>query len=183
MSADPCVLILGGTRSGKSHHAMALARSFPGRRALLATAQALDEEMAERIARHRLERPPDWLTLEEPVHLAEALRRLRGMADVVVLDCLTLWVSNLLMVQKAINIEEFYKLLQEILEAISQRSYALVMVSNEVGLGLVPANPVGRRYRDFLGVANQRAAEMADQVILMVAGIPLHLTHGVSHAR
>jgi adenosylcobinamide kinase / adenosylcobinamide-phosphate guanylyltransferase len=164
-------LILGGARSGKSRLALTLARSVPGRVAFVATAQPLDGEMAARIARHRADRPPEWSTVEEPLDPAGACRKLIGAADLVVVDCLTLWVSNRFLrgdLDAAIltGADELARLCRD-------RALGLILVSNEVGLGVHPATSSGLRFRDLLGLVNQRVAAAVDRVTLMVAGIPV----------
>ncbi|MCS6868812.1 cobyric acid synthase [Thermus sp.] len=158
--APGLVLLLGGARSGKSRQAQRLAGPFA---TLIATAEARDGEMAERIARHRAERPPTWETLEEPLDLVGALAR--AQHPVVVVDCLTLWVSNLL--------ERGLDPLAEagrFLKAAQESGKRVILVSNEVGMGIVPANPLARRYRDLLGEVNRLAAEAAQEAYLLVAG-------------
>ncbi|GAA6736774.1 cobyric acid synthase [Thermus oshimai] len=159
------VLLLGGARSGKSRLAQRLAGPFA---TLIATAEARDEEMAERIARHRRERPPTWETLEEPLDLVGALGRARH--GVVVVDCLTLWVANLL--EAGLDpLEEAERFLQ----AVEGSNKRVIAVSNEVGMGIVPANPLARRYRDLLGEVNARFAQRAKEAYLLVAGRALPL--------
>jgi adenosyl cobinamide kinase/adenosyl cobinamide phosphate guanylyltransferase len=163
------VLLLGGARSGKS----ALAVRMAGDRAtLVATATAGDEEMAERIERHRAERPAGWTTMEEPVALGSALAAVSAEEPVVV-DCLTLWVWNLV----AASSEE--AAVEREAEAVARQAAArgglTVVVSNEVGLGIVPATPLGREYRDLLGTVNRVFAAEADRALLVVAGRGLEL--------
>jgi adenosylcobinamide kinase/adenosylcobinamide-phosphate guanylyltransferase len=178
------ILILGGARSGKSTHAQRLARAHGGKVVFIATAEAQDDEMTERIAAHQADRPADWQTLEIPHHVGETFTRLAPPAGVVLLDCMTLLVSNLLLLEgdidqpdaaaaeKRLDLE-----LQALLEAIQQGHADWYVVSNEVGQGLVPPYPSGRVYRDLLGHANQRLAAQADEVFWMVAGIPVPI-HG-----
>ena len=172
-------LILGGARSGKSSYAQSLAEESGKSVTFIATAQALDDEMSARIRKHRAERSPDWETLEIPFEIASHTHRIES--NVVILDCITLLISNLLMqfvkddlvdetpfiasVQK-----EIYELIGK-LRACEQEQNWLI-VSNEVGLGLVPSYQMGRVYRDAIGWANQTLAREADKVIFMVAGIP-----------
>jgi adenosylcobinamide kinase/adenosylcobinamide-phosphate guanylyltransferase len=170
-------LVLGGARSGKSAYVQSLAEATGKSVTFLATAQALDEEMRRRIQKHRDERPPDWQTLEIPLGLAAYRRQVNS--EVVILDCVTLLLSNLLMqfvkddlVEEAPFLEVVRKEVDELIAAIRQQDQEWMIVSNEVGLGLVPAYPMGRVYRDGLGWANQRLAREADTVIFMVAGIP-----------
>lgn len=173
-------LILGGARSGKSSHALKLARDTGKSVTFIATAQALDEEMSARIEKHRAERPAHWQTLELPAHLAEHLGQIKS--EVVILDCVTLLVSNLLMqftdddrVDEPRFLQTVQDEIQALLAAIGTSKQHWIIVSNEVGLGLVPAYPLGRIYRDALGWANQRLAQAADSVLLMVAGIPVQI--------
>lgn len=165
-------LILGGARSGKSARALDLARTA-ARVLFVATAEPLDDEMAARIAAHRRERPPTWDTLEEPRALADALAARRDPYDLVIIDCLTLWVSNCMTTEPATT--DPLPELQRLLTVYRNGSASWVIVSNEVGLGLVPDNPLGRAYRDVLGAANRLIATEADAVTFMVAGLPLTL--------
>lgn len=166
-SPDPpgLVLLLGGARSGKSRLAQRMAGPFA---TLIATAQARDEEMAERITRHQRERPPTWETLEEPLDLVGALGQARH--GVVVVDCLTLWVANLL----EAGLDPL-KEAERFLQAVKESGKRVIAVSNEVGLGIVPANPLARRYRDLLGEVNARLAREAQEAYLLVAGRSLRL--------
>lgn len=177
--------ILGGARSGKSTYAERLARQQSGNVLYIATAQALDEEMAARIRQHRSQRPPTWQTLEAPSNVAAALRNLPGpQPDLALLDCLTLLVSNLMLQacpadgeSQAQAAEALVRAEIESLLAVIQSSPPdWIVVSNEVGMGLVPPYPLGRIYRDLLGWANQKMAASADEVLLMVAGLPWKLT-------
>jgi len=173
-------LILGGARSGKSTHAQQLARERGSDDVLfVATAQALDDEMAVRIAAHRADRPAAWRTLEAPRHVGEAILQ-AGPCAVVLVDCLTLLVSNAVLVlsESASMAEAEAVALAEVddLVAAYRRGMASwIVISNEVGLGLVPPYPVGRAYRDALGRANQRLAAEADEVLFMMAGLPLRI--------
>ncbi len=165
-------LITGGTRSGKSAHALKLASQRPGaRRAYVATAEASDHEMAARIVRHQAERPPDFATIEEPVNLSSALETLRGRADVVVIDSLTLWVSNLMRIYPSEYAFKFEA--GTLANTLREMEFDSIIVTDEVGGGIVPDNAVARQFRDLLGSTNQRIAHAAEEVILMVAGYPL----------
>lgn len=178
--AKRLVLILGGARSGKSRLAEELAGRL-GRRVLyLATAEAGDPEMAGRIARHRARRSPAWRTVEVPRAVGQALARQAGDADVVLLDCLTLLASNLLAdlgdePDEAVAAARLEREIDELLQAYERGAASLIVVSNEVGWGLVPPYPLGRVYRDLLGRAQQSLAARADRVYLVVAGIPVEL--------
>ncbi|GEM83703.1 bifunctional adenosylcobinamide kinase/adenosylcobinamide-phosphate guanylyltransferase [Meiothermus hypogaeus] len=162
------ILVTGGARAGKSAFAQEWAQALGEPVSFIATAQALDEEMRQRIARHQAERPPSWETLEEPLEVPQALARALGR--VVLLDCLTLWVSNLMLAGREVLPE-----LENLLALWAETGKTLLVVSNEVGMGIVPDNALARRYRDLLGAANRRIAEEADVVYLLVAGIPLKL--------
>ncbi|MFL5626245.1 MAG: bifunctional adenosylcobinamide kinase/adenosylcobinamide-phosphate guanylyltransferase [Ktedonobacteraceae bacterium] len=189
LSAPPkLVLILGGARSGKSTFAERLAGSSRRNVAFIATATTSDEDMRQRIARHRASRPEGWHTLEEPVDLIAAVRHAANLADVMLLDCMTLWLANWLGQQGDINLEQDASLsdaytngvlkdIEELLATIATLApnKTLIVVSNEVGLGIVPAYPLGRIYRDMLGLVNQRLAHAADRVYLMVAGLGIDI--------
>jgi len=166
-------LILGGARSGKSRFALDQARAERVRTAFLATAQAREAGMAARIARHRADRPADWTTVEEPVDPVAACRRLAGRHDLIVLDCLTLWVSNLL--ARGDGDESVLSAADGLAKFIGERVVSLILVTNEVGAGVHPPTEIGLRFRDLLGRVNQRAAAAADRVTLMVAGLPVSI--------
>lgn len=173
-------LVLGGARSGKSSHAERLAAQSGGPVLYVATAEALDPEMSDRIAAHRENRPQDWRTLEAPRNLASRIKAELDGVQVILIDCLTLLANNLFSASEG---EEFYRqaeqeLLTEVealIELTEHSDCEWIVVSNEVGLGLVPANPLGRAYRDALGRANQRIAAGADRVSLMVAGLAVEV--------
>ncbi len=171
-------LILGGARSGKSSYAQHLAEESHRSVTFLATAQALDEEMSARIQKHRAERPVGWETLEVPLGIASHIHQIKS--EFVVLDCITLLVNNLMMqyvgddlVDEAPFTQAVQKEINELIEKVREQKQDWLIVSNEVGLGLVPPYQMGRVYRDVLGWANQRLAREADKVIYMVAGIPM----------
>ena len=164
------VLVLGGARSGKSSLAYRLAAESGVGVTCIATATAGDAEMAERIQRHRDDRPADWKTVEEPIELLRAIREV-GRDRFVVVDCLTLWVSNLLGAARAP--EEIVSLGTDVAKELALRRAAVV--SNEVGLGIVPANELARAFRDVLGVVNATFAARAERSLLMVAGRALDL--------
>jgi adenosylcobinamide kinase/adenosylcobinamide-phosphate guanylyltransferase len=165
------VLLLGGVRSGKSTYAQQLA--MQGQRvAFLATAEAGDDEMRLRIARHRRERPASWTTFEVPVAIEDALQQCDAQFDTVLIDCLTVWTANL-MEHYGDNGELMLAHADRLAALLRRASGSVILVSNEVGSGIVPDNEVARNYRDLLGGINQRVAAAADEVILMVAGCPL----------
>ncbi len=175
MSRARTLLVLGGVRAGKSAYALSRAAELGERVAFVATAEPLDGEMAARIARHRAARPPGWTTVEAPLALAQALAQLEGQADVVVVDCLNLWVANLLGRTPALSDEAIQSETTRLSDLIARRVASLVLVSNEVGWGVHPETPLGRRFRDALGLVNQAVARAADEVVLLVAGCPLWL--------
>ncbi|MEW6262785.1 MAG: bifunctional adenosylcobinamide kinase/adenosylcobinamide-phosphate guanylyltransferase [Thermodesulfobacteriota bacterium] len=168
-------LILGGARSGKSSLALRRCAPYPAPRIYLATAEALDPEMAERIRRHQAERGPDWRTVEEPLDPAGRLRGLKTEdASIVLLDCLTLWLSNLLAGRGA-TVDEAALQTQDLAQAAQAAPCPIVIVSNEVGLGLVPENKLARDFRDAAGLAHQILAARAAEVLFVAAGLALRL--------
>jgi adenosylcobinamide kinase/adenosylcobinamide-phosphate guanylyltransferase len=167
------VLVLGGVRAGKSAFAVARARALGGRVVFVATAEPRDDEMAARIARHQAERPATWRTVEVPLELPSTLAALRDEADVVVVDCLNLWVANLLQKTPDLPDADLATCAARLEAVASDPPCSLILVSNEVGWGVHPETEVGRRFRDALGSVNQAAARAAAEVILMVAGCPL----------
>ena len=174
------ILILGGARSGKSAFAQRLAHRR-GNVLFVATAQALDEDMKRRIAAHRRLRPPEWGTLEEPLELAFAIPPALKDYETCLLDCLTVWVSNLLlsMEDQPAAEEEILAAVDRVLDVYQHSSATWIVVSNEVGLGVVPPYPLGNRFRDVLGRVNQAVASCADEIYLMIAGTPLEIkSHG-----
>jgi adenosylcobinamide kinase/adenosylcobinamide-phosphate guanylyltransferase len=164
-------LILGGARSGKSRHAQHLAETSGLSVTVIATAQARDAEMAARIARHRAERPVGWQTIEEPLHLAQALQQSAGPGRYVLVDCLTLWLMNLLGAGEAMFAEERAALLN----VLPSLAGEIVFVSNEIGLGVIPLGELSRRFVDEAGWLNQDVARLADNVSFIAAGLPLVL--------
>jgi adenosylcobinamide kinase / adenosylcobinamide-phosphate guanylyltransferase len=161
-------LVLGGARSGKSRFAESLVLKSSLSPVYIATGQALDDEMRRRIASHRRRRGEQWRTVEEPVALAEALLRESGPESVVLVDCLTLWISNLMMEKAEIGVET-----DNLVRRLADLSGAVILVANEVGLGIVPENRMAREFRDHAGVLNQRIASIARQVYLVTAGLPM----------
>ena len=174
------ILITGGARSGKSRFAERLA--MQGKRVLfVATAEALDDDMARRIAAHRSSRPAEWDTLEEPRSLPEAIRRktagTTSAYDTIIVDCLTIWVSNLLLHREG-NADAEARILEaaeKLLDVRKSSDARWIVVTNEVGLGIVPSSSLGRTYRDTLGRVNSLVASRADKVYLMAAGLALDL--------
>lgn len=172
------ILITGGARSGKSSFAEALAQQSGEKITYIATAQALDEEMRERIAEHRKRRPKNWHTVEETVNVDRVIEEFGPQTEVIIVDCITLLVSNLISDFKEESSKDFFaskvqEKIEHIIGASLKYQATIIIVSNEVGSGLVPANLAGRFFRDLLGKANQSIALNADQVYLMVSGIPL----------
>jgi adenosylcobinamide kinase/adenosylcobinamide-phosphate guanylyltransferase len=165
--------ITGGARSGKSSFAERLAAGVQGRRAYVATAQALDEEMAARIAKHRIDRGDSWDTYEEPLAVAELLRKFSARYEVVLLDCLTLWLSNIMAHTETDTAATERS--EELLAAVREYHGTCIVVSNEVGLGIVPDNALARRFRDLAGLVNQKMAHAADEVYFTAAGIPIRI--------
>jgi adenosylcobinamide kinase / adenosylcobinamide-phosphate guanylyltransferase len=179
VSELPCppvrlTFITGASRSGKTRLALKLALGYPEPRGYLATAQALDEEMALRIRRHQEERGENFETIEEPLELTRSLNSLDQPFSVVIIDCLTLWLSNL-MAKWGEDEDSLRPAAFQTVEFFKTYSTPTVIISNEVGWGIVPDNPLARKFRDLSGSLNQALAEVADQVILTVAGIPLFL--------
>ncbi len=160
-------LIIGGARSGKSHYAETLS-SMP--RHYIATAQAFDDEMRDRIAHHKVQRGNGWVTLEAPLDLVSALETSDGLGRFILVDCLTLWLSNLIL-----NDRDWNAAVNQLITIIPALKADVVFVSNEVGLGIVPDNALARQFRDAQGITNQRVAGAANKVVLMAAGLPLVL--------
>lgn len=168
--AKEIILITGAARSGKSKYAEQRVLALGSRRLYVATAEADDDEMTQRIAAHQNRRGSAWTTVEEPVQLGETLLAWRGRIDCSLVDCLTLWLSNLLLKGGQGKVEEN---LESLLRVLPQLDFPVVFVTNEVGAGVVPDNPLARQFRDIAGWANQRIAAVANEVIIMVAGIPM----------
>jgi adenosylcobinamide kinase/adenosylcobinamide-phosphate guanylyltransferase len=167
-------LVTGGARSGKSRYAEKLAESFAPMRGYLATGQAGDAEMAARIARHRGRRGGEWQTVEEPLELSRAIARADGIYTVLLIDCITLWLSNLLFHCE----EDAAQVLQHVAsftESFGTLETPLIIVSNEVGMGIVPEHRLARSFRDLAGEANELIAARADEVYVTISGLPLRL--------
>jgi adenosylcobinamide kinase/adenosylcobinamide-phosphate guanylyltransferase len=172
------VLILGGARSGKSRYAQRVGEAVQGKRLFVATAQGLDKEMVERIERHKRQRGDLWETREEPLEIGKVIAEAQDQYAVVLIDCLTLWISNLL-ITCGDDQQGLERHIQDLMDRLPDIRTTLILVSNEVGLGIVPENRLARSFRDMAGMLNQCVAEVADRVILMVAGIPMIVKGGV----
>lgn len=170
-SLPPITLVLGGARSGKSAYAEQLVLESGLRPVYLATGTGGDEEMSDRIRVHRQRRGDLWTTIEEPLDITPRLRTLAVDGSAVLLDCLTLWLSNLMTLSRNIENET-----RDLVEGLRGLSGPVVIVTNEVGLGIVPANDLARQFRDHAGRLNQAVASASDRVVLMVAGLPMSLT-------
>ncbi|MBI5681996.1 MAG: bifunctional adenosylcobinamide kinase/adenosylcobinamide-phosphate guanylyltransferase [Deltaproteobacteria bacterium] len=177
------IFILGGCRSGKSVFALKLAESMKGKKAYLATGEPLDDEMTERIKRHKKERGRVWTAIEEPVNIIDVIKK-NEKYDVILLDCLTLWISNLMHEKTGARGEKhafhgqgasIEKTIEKFISVCKKTKYNLIIVSNEVGLGIVPDNPLARQFRDMAGYTNQNLAKTADEVYFLVSGIPMRL--------
>ncbi|MFZ5762081.1 MAG: bifunctional adenosylcobinamide kinase/adenosylcobinamide-phosphate guanylyltransferase [Thermodesulfobacteriota bacterium] len=174
MDTPLSLLVLGGCRSGKSRFAEEwVAARYPRRTFLATMARSDDQEMARRIALHRQRRTAGWRTVEEPLDLVGALRREEGQGDVVLIDCLTLWLTNLLLHE--LTDSEIEGAVADLAQGVAAAKLPVVLVANEVGLGLVPESPLGRRFRDLAGWTNQQMAAVCSHVVLVSAGLPLAL--------
>lgn len=172
-------LLLGGARSGKSSYAVDLAKNFDGQVVFLATGVSGDKEMKEKIEQHKRSRPISWETIEEPLNIDTALKNASELAELILLDCLTFWVSNLLLHYRnqgksgAQLEKEVLNQVEQVTSTAKRIESQLIIISNEVGMGVVPESSLGRIFRDILGRANQLVASYADQVFLLVAGLPI----------
>jgi adenosylcobinamide kinase/adenosylcobinamide-phosphate guanylyltransferase len=170
-------LVLGGARSGKSRYGLSLAGRFPAPRLFIATCEPGDPEMCARIENHQKERGPDWETREAPLNLAATLAEAQEGYGVIVIDCLTMWLANL-MLREGDHRAGIQADCDRLFKALAGSRTPTILVSNEVGWGIVPDHPLGREFRDWAGMLHQRVARLADLVILMVAGIPLAVKVG-----
>lgn len=168
--APALALVLGGARSGKSRFGEGLIAETGAPRVYLATAEAWDDEMRSRITDHRRDRGPDWTTRDAPLDLAEAVREEARPGRAVLVDCLTLWLTNVMLAERDVEAEE-----ARLLDVLAHRAGPVVCVSNETGLGIVPDNALARRFRDAQGRLNRRVAEIATRVDFIAAGLPLRL--------
>jgi adenosylcobinamide kinase/adenosylcobinamide-phosphate guanylyltransferase len=166
------IFIIGGCRSGKSTYALQTAEKMPAERKIfIATCVPQDTEMKQRVARHQKERSQNWVTVEEPLHLPQAILENSPKADVMLVDCLTLWVSNLLM--QSGDEKKIADTIPQLIDALEKATCPIVLVSNEVGTGIVPENRLARQFRDITGWVNQAVAKCSNKVVWMVAGIPV----------
>ncbi|MCK4377789.1 MAG: bifunctional adenosylcobinamide kinase/adenosylcobinamide-phosphate guanylyltransferase [Deltaproteobacteria bacterium] len=169
------ILVTGGARSGKSTFAQQIAEQLPGPRAYLATAQILDNEMGERVARHQAQRGQAWqVTIEEPYALNTSLRQAASHYPVIMVDCITLWLTNILLSNQE-NPDTVLQKVDQLITSLPGCISTVIMVTNEVGLGIVPENPLARQFRDLAGFANQKLAAACDTVYLVSCGLPLKL--------
>lgn len=163
------LFVLGGTRSGKSAYAVNAANETSSKVAYIATCIPYDDEMHKRIRIHKQERPSEWITIEEPVELEKVLKDINNKVEVVIIDCLTLFVTNLMM--KNLDESAIKEIMTKLMLALKEVDYQTIIVANEVGQGVVPESEMGRKFRDFAGRANQIAAKYADEVVVITAGI------------
>ena len=166
-------LVIGGCRSGKSRHALYLAEQVPGQKIFIATCMPQDEEMEQRVLHHQEQRSSTWNTLEVPVFLPEAIHKNGIKGHVILVDCLTLWINNLILDDD--NTQNFDNHIQRLTQSIKKAECPVILVSNEVGTGIVPENKLARLFRDMTGFANQKVAACVNGVISMVAGIPVKI--------
>lgn len=171
-------LVLGGMKSGKSRYAESQGVASNKKCTLIATATGLDEEMVQRIQRHKNDRKPGITTIEEPVYLADALGAFSEQ-DCVIVDCLTLWITNLLLVEDNFSSLKLQK--QKFLAAFRSTQSHVILISNETNMGIVPMNRLSRQYCDEIGILHQELAAICDDVTLMVAGLPLHIKQTSDH--
>jgi len=167
------LLVTGGCRSGKSSYALRWAEKRSSSRLFLATAQALDQEMADRIRRHKEERGDTWICVEEPLEVTRVVREQGAKVGVILIDCITIWLSNLL--AAPLTDREILSRVEALATVMKEAMCSLALVTNEVGWGIVPENPLARRFRDLAGWTNSLLAQNADRVVLMVSGVPLSL--------
>ena len=170
--AKELVLVLGGAKSGKSSWALRYAEASYRSYLFLATAEVRDKEMRERVDRHRQQRGAKWQLLEEPIEVADALETKISGPEAVLIDCLTLWQTNVMLQKGEAQVSSYQG---RLLNALDERKQAVIVVSNEVGTGVVPEKALGRRFRDHAGELNQKVAALADGVVFVVAGLPLYL--------
>lgn len=175
------IFILGGARSGKSSYAVDVAKRLKKRTLFIATATSFDEEMKKRIKLHKISRPRHWKLIEEGKEINSVLIKLKNKYEIILIDCLGLWVSNLL--AEDLTDKEIEKKINKLVKSISKFKVITILVSNEVGTGIVPGSPLARRFRDLLGMANQMIAKYSDEVIFMQSGIPMKIKNGGGYAK
>lgn len=168
-------LLTGGSRSGKSRHALDISAGYD-RKIFIATAEPLDDEMRIRISRHKEERGSEYMTVEEPVDLAGALRSLPPGADVAIIDCLTVWIGNLM--YRYGNECECFQQVEDFLALLKEPPCDLIIVTNELGMGIIPDNPLSRKFRDLAGNLNMKTAAAAGRVLFLICGIPIIIKDG-----
>lgn len=164
------VLVTGGSKSGKSNFALNLTAGFQNK-VFIATAEAVDDEMQDRIERHQKERGTDFLTIEEPLEIAKAIQSVPSNIEVILLDCVTVWMANLY--YKIKETDKFEQKIQDFIRVLQHPPCEIIVVTNEVGMGIVPENKLARQFRDSAGMLNQKVAHMANRVVLLVSGIPV----------
>ena len=174
------VFILGGARSGKSSYAVELAKKLDKRTVFIATCTSFDDEMRKRIKMHKAQRPKKWKLIEEGKNINSVLASFKNKYQIILIDCLGMWISNLL--SDGLKDKQIEKEVFRLIESISKLKGVTLLVSNEVGMGIVPDNPLARRFRDLLGRANQMIARNADEVIFMHSGIPVAIKEGGKNA-
>ncbi|MBW2406452.1 MAG: bifunctional adenosylcobinamide kinase/adenosylcobinamide-phosphate guanylyltransferase [Deltaproteobacteria bacterium] len=167
------ILVIGGCRSGKSSHALYLAEQIPGEKIFIATCVPQDKEMEQRVYHHQQQRSNAWKTLEVPFFLPETIRKHGLKGNVILVDCLTLWINNLILDDD--KLENIDNPIQKLTQSIEKAECPLILVSNEVGTGIVPENKLARLFRDIAGFTNQKVAACVDRVIWMAAGIPVKI--------
>lgn len=178
MDKSKITFVIGGCRSGKSDHALYLANEIKGgRKIFIATSVPTDKEMDARVVKHQKERGDDWITAEVPVEIPSKIIELSESSDVILVDCLTLWISNLMF--NNFDDDAIVKITQELQDTIKIINVPIFLVANEVGMGVVPENALARRFRDMAGMVNQKIAQTADKVIYTVAGIPMIVKNGL----
>lgn len=166
------LIVIGGAKSGKSQYCVKLLKEKYKSPCLVVTAEPKDPEMEERIKRHKENRPKEWLVTEEPVEIALCLKDIPKDRDVVLIDCLTLWLSNMLL---SFDDEKLLKYVEDFVATVRDYPSDIILVSNEVGLGIVPDNPLARKFRDLSGMLNQRLVDECDSAIFMIAGTPIRI--------
>ena len=167
------ILVIGGCRSGKSSHALHLADQISGQKIFIATCMPQDKEMEQRVLRHQQQRGSAWKTLDVPLLIPETINKHRQKGSVILIDCLTLWINNLMMEDE--DPTKIDAKIRKLTQSIVKAEYPVILVSNEVGTGIVPENRLARLFRDITGFANQKVANCVDRVIWMVAGIPVKI--------